>query len=134
MDFLDNDSINCFILSGEVMAESNWNEEIVLASMRNKMRARMILAVEFVVGAAVLNCPVDTGNLRSSINGKVIDETLGRVGTNVEYAPYVEFGTGEKAEDGKGKSGFTGQKPQPFLRPAIMDNKDSILRILDFTR
>lgn len=54
-------------------------------------------------------CPVDTGRLRSSIT-----HALGRdsrslycdVGTDVEYAPYVEFGT-------------LRQGAQPYLRPAL---------------
>lgn len=38
------------------------------------------------------DCPVDTGNLRGSIHTTKGDlEDI--VGTNVEYAPYVEFGT-----------------------------------------
>ena len=37
-------------------------------------------------------CPVDTGNLRSSIHIETGD-CEATVGTNVEYAPYVEFGT-----------------------------------------
>ena len=40
---------------------------------------------------------VDTGNLRNSINHKVVtnkNEHSVYVGTNVEYAPYIEFGTG----------------------------------------
>lgn len=51
-------------------------------------------------------CPVDTGNLRGSITYEV--DTGGNavyIGTNVEYAPYVELGTSR-------------QKAQPFLRPA----------------
>lgn len=85
----------------------------------------------FVTSAAQENCPVDTGNLKGSINYKVDKENLSvRIGTNVEYGPYVEFGTGEKAEDGKGKTGFAGQKPQPFLRPALNNNKEEIEKIL----
>lgn len=41
-------------------------------------------------------CPVDTGRLRASIThevGKEGNELVGRIGTNVEYAPYVELGT-----------------------------------------
>ena len=52
---------------------------------------------------------VDTGNLRRSIehgdNGK--DEAY--VGTNVEYAPYVELGTVK-------------MHARPYLRPAITDH------------
>ena len=41
--------------------------------------------------------PVDTGTLRNSITHRV--ETKGKmimviIGSNVHYAPYVEFGTG----------------------------------------
>ena len=48
-------------------------------------------------------CPVDTGRLRSSITHKV-EGLLGEVGTNVHYAPYVEFGTRK-------------MKAQPYLKP-----------------
>ena len=36
--------------------------------------------------------PVDTGNLRNRIEHAWLDDTA-YIGTNVEYAPYVEFGT-----------------------------------------
>lgn len=52
-------------------------------------------------------CPVDTGNLRNSIT-HTTDEDSAYIGTNVEYAPYVEFGTSR-------------QKAQPYLRPAATD-------------
>jgi len=42
---------------------------------------------------AKLNCPVDTSNLKNSIHAKPIDETSAQVGTNIEYAPYVNYGT-----------------------------------------
>jgi HK97 gp10 family phage protein len=55
-------------------------------------------------------CPVDTGRLRSSISHGLEKSPLGGlsavVGTNVNYALPVEFGTR-----------FT--PPQPFLRPAL---------------
>jgi len=54
-------------------------------------------------------CPVDTGRLRSSISWRlerVGGTVVGVVGTNVEYAPYVEFGTRHN-------------RSQPFLRPAL---------------
>lgn len=42
--------------------------------------------------------PVDTGRLRSSITHDVtekIGEVTGRVGTNVKYGPFVEYGAGQ---------------------------------------
>lgn len=45
---------------------------------------------------AKINAPVDTGRLRASITPEVRTEgndILGVVGSNVEYAPYMELGT-----------------------------------------
>jgi HK97 gp10 family phage protein len=45
--------------------------------------------------------PVDTGRLRSSINGQVRfagTQIVGEVGTKVFYAPYMEFGTGKAGD------------------------------------
>jgi phage gpG-like protein len=53
---------------------------------------------------------VRTGRLRSSITWAVGEDTLGLyvdIGTNVEYAPYVELGTSHA-------------RPYPFLRPALV--------------
>lgn len=57
---------------------------------------------------AKLACPVDTGRLRNSIS-HAHDKNTSYVGTNVEYAPYVEMGT-------------TNTKAQPYLKPAIADH------------
>ena len=45
-----------------------------------------------VEAKAKLKAPVDTGRLRSSIASQV-NETQAIIGSNVAYAPYVEFGT-----------------------------------------
>ena len=76
-------------------------------------------------------CPVDTGRLRESI-GWTVDGSTVYIGTNTEYAPYVEFGTGPHCTLGggtmviEGKNGeprtFAGQRAQPFLKPAISDH------------
>lgn len=50
-------------------------------------------------------CPVDTGRLQASISYDTDDDTM-YLGTNVEYAPYVEMGTSR-------------MDAQPYLRPAI---------------
>ena len=54
---------------------------------------------------AKINCPVDTGILRGSISAEEKDPLFFEVGTNVEYAAYVEFGTSRMAA-------------QPYLEPA----------------
>ena len=70
---------------------------------------------------AVEACPVRTGNLREKItNFPQPSENAVIVGTNVEYAPYVELGTSR-------------QTPQPFLRPAASDHADEYRDILKRT-
>lgn len=89
------------------------------------------------------NCPVDTGELRMSITHYVEGDT-GVVGTNKQYAPYVEYGTGLFAVEGNGRQTpwsyqdakgewhtTKGQKPQPFLEPALLNNKKNIIKIFD---
>ena len=55
-------------------------------------------------------CPVDTGRLRNSITHQQYDENTEVVGTNVEYAPFVELG--------HHTSGGTFVAGKPFLKPA----------------
>ena len=45
-----------------------------------------------VEGQAKELAPVDTGNLKASITSRVV-RNAAIVGTNVEYAPYMEYGT-----------------------------------------
>lgn len=47
-------------------------------------------------GYAKRGCPVDTGRLRNSITHRAEDSDV-YIGTNVEYAPYVEYTHKEKA-------------------------------------
>ena len=78
------------------------------------------------------------GTLRRSINYYVEGDEL-VVGSNVEYAPYVELGTGphfkpppewEQFEAPRGKGvGHAYVKPRPFLRPAIEDHRAEYERI-----
>lgn len=58
-------------------------------------------------------CPVDTGRLRNSITHAQMDDHTEVVGTNVEYAPYVELG-----HHTYGGKGVNFVQPKPFLRPA----------------
>lgn len=66
---------------------------------------------------AKLRAPVDTGGLRSRITHAVDGAPVplwGKMGTNVFYAPYMEFGTGTMAE-GKGGKGGRHQPPSGAL-------------------
>lgn len=107
-----------------------------------EMRARLQSACALVERTAKQLAPKDTGALRRSITSKVEGDT-GIVYTPLEYAPYVEFGTGLFAEQGgradtpwsykddKGEWHSTnGQEPQPFMRPALNQNRAKIKKIL----
>ena len=131
---------------------------------------------ELVRGQAVLGCPGgETGALRDSIAYSVIGDSRGasaHIGTNMEYAMYVEFGTGPKgasrhegvspdvqvryspepwwvhssmldpATARKWNGGrelppqgrffrISGQAAQPFLYPAVHNNRQEICQIVE---
>ena len=95
-------------------------------------------------------CPVGTpestgiqgyrgGTLRNSITHRVSENVM-ELGSNVEYAAYVELGTGPhftpppeweqfttKRGSGVGKAYV---KPRPYIRPAIEDHRDEYQRIM----
>lgn len=89
-------------------------------------------------------CPVDTGRLKNSISHIVVDTTV-YVGTNVEYAPYLEAGTGIYADEGGRKTPWSymdthgewhttqGVRPHHFLRDAAANHPDEYRRILKST-
>lgn len=117
--------------------------------MIQDMEKKMEKACLVVENQAKQNCPVDQGLLRSSITSETestAEEVVGRVGSNLEYAPYVHNGTGIYAKDGSGRKtpwgyevktgkykGFHwthGQKPQPFLENAKLTKKNEVEKIL----
>ena len=109
----------------------------------SKIQQQLGIACALVERSAKMKAPKDTGALRRSITSKV-DGLTGIVFTPLEYAPYVEFGTGLFAENGAGRKDVPwnyqddkgewhstrGQKPQPFMRPALNENRTEIIRII----
>ena len=95
--------------------------------------------------SAKSNAPVQSGALRSSITHKVnIGSLEGTIGSSIDYAPYVEIGTGIYSSMGGGRQGgwkyvdasgqghFTmGSRPQPFLKPAVDTNISAILKCFE---
>lgn len=70
------------------------NSEEVLESMNEQVLAWLEAIGEDAAGTAADKAPVDTGRLKGSISSAVVaDEKAAYIGTNVEYAPYQEFGT-----------------------------------------
>lgn len=87
----------------------------------------------------------EKGGEKGSYSGTAPEATRGKsvyVGTNVEYAPYVELGTGAKNTpggrpdpwgyvDGQGNAHHTaGQKAQPYLKPAVANHKRTYQNII----
>lgn len=103
-------------------------------------------ACMIVERSAKQNAPKGTGELRRSITHEVDSsgsEVVGKVYTPLFYAPYVEYGTGLFAENGgrqdvpwcykddKGEWHSTsGMKPHPYMKPALDDNRERVLRML----
>ena len=106
------------------------------------LKKNLETAALLVERSAREKAPKDTGALRRSITSKV-EGLEGIVYTPLEYAPYIEYGTGLFAEgngrkdvpwnyqDDKGNWHSTsGLKPQPFMRPSLDENRQKILEIL----
>lgn len=110
------------------------------------MTGALSTACALVEKSAKQKAPKGTGELRRSITSEVSadgDNLQGVVFTPLMYAPYVEYGTGLFAESGgrkdvpwsykdeKGEWHTTsGQHPKPFMRPALDENREEIIRIL----
>lgn len=83
------------------------------------------------------NCPVDTGLLRESIHSEIkekYNQVEGEVSTNIEYAPYVEFGTGRIGKESNKnvevdvsyRADWQGQSAQPYMYPAYTDTREKL--------
>lgn len=108
----------------------------------NNIESSLGKAAAIVEASAKKKAPKGDGSLRNSITSKV-DGDKAIVFTPLEYAPYVEYGTGLFAEDGgrtdvpwnyKDEEGnwhsTSGMKPRPYMRPALEENRNKILSII----
>lgn len=83
---------------------------------------------------AKAECPVDTGRLKGSITHRAQDDTTMLVGTNVEYAPFVELGHHQEVGRYVPAIGKRLVKdwvpPKAFLRPGIENHISEFESIL----
>lgn len=95
------------------------NSDVVKNKVAQAIPRILLRMGNAVEGTAKNLCPVDTGRLRNSIsNTAKIDELAVYVGTNVEYAEYVERGT-------------LHMDAQPYLKPAVVQNKRKCISIVE---
>ena len=124
------------------MKNMEWYGDKVISSVKNAKRGGLEAASLIVEADATFRAPVGKygpgeksgpagtyrsgpmsgrrqvgGNLRSSITHRVVSDEEARVGTNVDYAEYVERGTKNMAA-------------QPYLRPALDNNKARIEKMI----
>jgi len=101
-------------------AKVKWYGDKLIKEVGLKCFQNMEKACLLVEGDAKRMVRVDTGRLRASITHEVEkskDEVTGRVGSNVEYAVYQEYGTSKMSG-------------HPYLRPALEKNKRKIKQLL----
>lgn len=91
------------------------NSRQVIAEMNARKRIALLAIGAAAEGHAKALTPVDTGRLRNSIS-HMADNDAAYIGTNVEYAPYVEYGTHR-------------QKAHHMLKKAATEHGDEYKRI-----
>jgi len=92
------------------------NAEIIKQAMNDAILVALeeigLVAERYAKENLTKNKSVDTGRLRNSVIHAIDNEEKAvYIGTNVEYAPYVELGTSR-------------QKAKPYLVPAAQDHRD----------
>lgn len=83
--------------------------DYLLRSPDGPVGQQLAVIAQDITNIAKTVVPVDTGRLRSSITwviGSTGNGLFARIGTNVNYGPFVELGTSR-------------QRAQPYLVPAL---------------
>lgn len=91
---------------------SNLHIQDLENKIKNNLPNGIAKAGEAVVKNAKAICPVDTSRLRNSIHSEASGLTA-TIGTNVEYALYVEMGTYK-------------MQAQPYLVPGLLNSQSEI--------
>ena len=98
------------------------NTQKVLSEMKRKKKLCLLAIGEKARSIWVKEITrmkiVDTGRFRGSADYKTIGEDEVAIGSNVEYAPYLELGTSR-------------QKARPSLRTAILNHKKTYKQIVE---
>lgn len=131
------------------MPEHKWTQTDWDACLKDATGRALVTIGLYIAGEAMIRAPVDTGRLAGSITWATQNKKSGvespakasdavdspsdewtlHVGTAVEYAPHVEYGTrmmGMRSDIATRKTlrAHTATKAQPYLRPALDENRD----------
>jgi len=101
------------------MASFKWDDSKLKREVANTVHQKIEKACLMVESDDKRICPVDTGRLRASLTHEIetaVNEVVGRVGTDVDYSIFVEYGTSR-------------QSAQPYLRPALKKNIPAIKQL-----
>ena len=93
------------------------NTDEVLAALKMAKKRGLEAIGLTAEGHAKKETPVDTGRLRNSIN-HATDDDAAYIGTNVEYAPYVELGA-------------RGRQGKHMLQRAASEHTDEYKRLME---
>jgi len=89
-----------------------------LSNQKEVLESSVLSGSLLVQNSAKEKAPYRTGNLRRSIHAEILEATNTRakakVGTDVEYARPVEYGTKNR-------------RAKPYLRPALHENKQAVI-------
>ena len=129
----------------------NDNVDSILNELNNAVNRALTMIGVKAEKYAKARCPVGTeestgkagyrgGTLRNSITYQVEGDSVA-IGSNVEYAPFVELGTGPYFNTPPEWEQFTPYqstvagsgyvRPRPFLKPAIEDHLDMYKKIIE---
>ncbi len=132
-------------MSFKANAKTEWNGPAVIQDFDRAQFKSLFESADIVLSQAKALAPSDIAELRGSLN-KQVTKNNAVVGTNVEYAPFVEFGTRPHAAPISALKGWAdrhgipvgavwmsikkkGTKAQPFLLPSLTANIRKIIAI-----
>ena len=107
--------------SGFAPEDAQETFESMLSESHRELEARMVEAGLTVEKGASQRSPVQTGNLRASWESETNssgDTIVTEVGSNVHYAPHVEYGT-------------VHMNSQPMLRPSLDEESRDLIRDIE---
>lgn len=95
------------------------------------LKKGLMAAAKSIQGSAKDLCPVDTGQLKNSIEIRDLPDDGSVVGVEIaphtEYAAYVEYGTGQRGDPSVShREDWKGQAPRPYMYPALKAHEKEI--------